>query len=145
MREVVVRTVGVVVVGALVAAGCSKDGPTTTEASSPEASVSPAGASTGPVSLQEEGQGLLGQARISDAQARAIALQRVPGGRIVDAELEDEGGTLIYSYELRAANGRGTVELEIDARTGAVLSEEREGAGDDEDGPADREDDDRSR
>jgi hypothetical protein len=144
LLEVIVRMVAVMLVCALFAAGCSKEGPTTTQASPPGSSTSLSGTAAGVVSLQEEGQGLRGQARISDDDARAIALQRVPGGQIIEAELEEEGGRLLYSYEVRAGGGRGTVEVEIDARTGAVVSEEREGD-DDEDGPSDREDDDRTR
>lgn len=49
----------------------------------------------------------------------AIAGQHVPGD-VVEVELEDEKGVLIY--EIKVLTGTGRVrEIKIDARTGAVL------------------------
>ena len=60
------------------------------------------------------------QARIGLTQARAIALKARPG-RIVDQELEKEGGGsgLRYSFDV-ASKGR-TIEVGVDAKTGKVL------------------------
>jgi uncharacterized membrane protein YkoI len=54
---------------------------------------------------------------------RAVA--DVPG-RLLEVELEEEDGRLVYEVELLAEGGR-VVELVYDARTGALL--EAEGAG----------------
>ncbi len=42
-------------------------------------------------------------------------------GRIVEVELEDEGGMWLYEVEILTPEGR-LIELELDPRTGAVLS-----------------------
>jgi uncharacterized membrane protein YkoI len=66
------------------------------------------------------------QARITMAQARAIALQARPGN-ITDAELEREGGGsgLRYSFDIKA-DGK-TYEVGVDANSGAVLENKVEG------------------
>ena len=51
-----------------------------------------------------------------------IAAGRVPGD-VLEVELEDEHGRLIYDLKILAGNGR-VREVEIDARTGAVLKVE---------------------
>ena len=57
---------------------------------------------------------------LSDRQARIIAIQAMPG-RIVDMEREYEADDRVtYEYEIIAADGTHG-EIEIDARTGAVL------------------------
>jgi len=51
-----------------------------------------------------------------------IATGRVPGD-VLEVELEDEHGRLIYDLKILAKNGR-VREVEIDAKTGAVLKVE---------------------
>ena len=51
-----------------------------------------------------------------------IATGRVPGD-VLEVELEDEHGKLIYDLKILARNGR-VREVEIDAKTGAVLKVE---------------------
>jgi uncharacterized membrane protein YkoI len=72
------------------------------------------------------GQEFAGKARITMEQARAIALKAHPG-RITDEELEREGGGsgLRYSFDIK--NGAVTAEVGVDARTGRVLENKREG------------------
>ena len=82
------------------------------------------------VKLKEERPGLLAQAKVTDAAARQAALARVPGGSIVQAEIEMEKGTLIYSYDVRVMGKAGIEEVAVDARTGAILSVEHESAAD---------------
>ena len=66
-------------------------------------------------------------AKISLDQARAMALKARPGV-ITDQELElERGGTgLRYSFDIKAVDG--VYEVGVDARTGAVLEDSREGA-----------------
>lgn len=96
----------------------------------PQVATAVAAMGSGTIALDEDSPGLLQRARVTDANARVIALQRVRSGRIVEAELDEEAGRLLYSYEIRVVDGRAFVE--IDAATGAVLSERRE-QDDDED------------
>ena len=58
------------------------------------------------------------RARISMAQAREIAAGTVHG-RFKSSELEVENGKAIYSFDIRAKDGLH--EVNIDAKTGAVL------------------------
>lgn len=54
-----------------------------------------------------------------------LALQRYPGARLLEAELEDEDGKYVYEVEL--LTGVGAVrELEFDARSGELLKDEEE-------------------
>jgi uncharacterized membrane protein YkoI len=58
---------------------------------------------------------------ISEARARAIALRRVPGGRVLSEEFEHESGRWIYSYDIKTAGRPGIDEVHIDGRTGRIL------------------------
>ena len=80
----------------------------------------------GEVGEADEGAELTSQARVTLAQAQAIALRARPG-QITDHELEQEaGGTgLRYSFDIRS-DGK-TFEVGVDARTGAVLENQQEG------------------
>ncbi|WP_120993006.1 PepSY domain-containing protein [Stutzerimonas urumqiensis] len=48
---------------------------------------------------------------------------RHPGARLLEAELEEEDDVLIYEIELLTADGVAR-ELELDARTGALIKDE---------------------
>jgi uncharacterized membrane protein YkoI len=74
-----------------------------------------------------KGQALAGQAKVTLVQARTIALKARPG-QITDQELEREGGGsgLRYSFDVRSAGA--VYEVGVDARTGKVLENSREGA-----------------
>ena len=72
------------------------------------------------------GQELANEAKVSISDARAIALKAHPG-KITDEELENEkgGSGLRYSFDIK----RGTVtqEVGVDAQTGRVLENKKEG------------------
>ena len=72
------------------------------------------------------GHQLAGAARVSLAQARTIALKARPGD-ITDQELEKESGGsgLRYSFDIKSSGV--TYEVGVDAKTGAVLENAREG------------------
>jgi hypothetical protein len=78
----------------------------------------PAGAYTG--------QDLSKQAKIGISEARAIAL-RAHSGKIIDEELEKEtgGSGLRYSFDVRSGNV--TYEVGVDAMTGKLLENAKEG------------------
>lgn len=60
--------------------------------------------------------------RISRARANQIALQRVKG-TVIGTRLETDDGR--QKYEVTIRNRRGLYEVEINARTGAVIDVER--------------------
>lgn len=80
------------------------------------------------VTLAYSGQQLAPQAKITITQARAIALKTIPGGKIVDQELEREpgGSGLRYSFDVKI-HGK-THEVGIDAKTGKLLENSVEGS-----------------
>jgi hypothetical protein len=71
---------------------------------------------------------LKAQARVSADSATAIAMAQVPNGKIQSAELENEKGKLLYSYDIKIAGKSGIEEVQVDALTGAVLAHEHETA-----------------
>ena len=81
------------------------------------------------VHIKEARPGLAADAVISGDSAVALARAAVPHGRIVEAELEQEGGKLIYSFDIRVPRQKGITEVHVDARTGAVAPLEHEGEG----------------
>lgn len=64
------------------------------------------------------------KARITMKQARAAAQQAVPNGTIKSAELEDEDGQLVYSFDIK--EGADIKEVWVDATTGQVVKTENE-------------------
>lgn len=72
------------------------------------------------------GQSLAKDAKVTMTQASAIALKARPG-KITDRELEQErgGSGLRYSFDIKHAGV--TYEVGVDARTGSVLEDSREG------------------
>ncbi len=73
------------------------------------------------------GQNLAPNARISMEMARVIATKARPG-KITDEELEKEkgGSGLRYSFDIKS--GSVTYEVGVDAITGRVLENNKEGA-----------------
>lgn len=72
---------------------------------------------------------LLRQATVPEQAAAKTAAAHVRHGRIQAVELENENGKLIYSYELKVPGHSGIEEVNVDARTGAVVNTEHEGPG----------------
>jgi uncharacterized membrane protein YkoI len=66
------------------------------------------------------------KAKVAESAAAASALAKVPGGKIQGVELEEEGGNLIYSYDIAVAGKKGIEEVAVDAISGAVLKTEHE-------------------
>ncbi|HEY8133389.1 MAG TPA: PepSY domain-containing protein [Thermoanaerobaculia bacterium] len=61
------------------------------------------------------------QPKISMKKAKAIALKKVPGGKIASSELEKENGKLIYSFDIKTRTGDIT-EVNVDAINGKVVA-----------------------
>ena len=66
------------------------------------------------------------EAKISMRKAKSIALKQVPSGKINSAELEREGGKLIYSFDIKT--GAGITEVNVDAMNGKVVDVHKESA-----------------
>jgi hypothetical protein len=79
-----------------------------------------------PVTVKEETPGLLKQAKITPAVATRTALAKFPTGSVVSGELEQEGGRLIYSFDIQQAGVQGIEEVHVDAISGAVIKTEHE-------------------
>ena len=82
----------------------------------------------GNVPVHEESPGLLKLAMVQPAAAEASALAKIPDGSIRAAEIEKEGGKLIYSFEIKVAGRPGIEEVNVDATNGKVIGVEHEDA-----------------
>jgi len=61
---------------------------------------------------------LLKRAKVKEADAVAMARKLMPAATIGALELENEGGKLIYSFDMKTAGKDGIDEVNIDAITG---------------------------
>lgn len=84
-------------------------------------------ASAAPKAARFKGQELAGDAKVTLAKAREIALAACKG-KITDEELEHEAGGsgLRYTFDIR--QGKVTHEVGVDAITADVLENQEEGA-----------------
>src|SRR5450631_795771 len=78
------------------------------------------------VAMKEERPGLLNKAKITAASATATAQARVPKGKIVSAEIEEEGGRLLFSFDVRTKGETGIDEVNVDATTGKIANVQHE-------------------
>jgi hypothetical protein len=62
-------------------------------------------------------------ARITEAEARAIALRHAPG-TVKESELEKEKGTLVWSFDID--DGKGITEVLVSALDGHIVGTEQE-------------------
>lgn len=66
-------------------------------------------------------------AKLSMAQARAIALKKAPG-RVVESDYENEKGGWRYSFDIR--QGQRIHEIGVDANSGRIVEDAFESAKD---------------
>lgn len=69
---------------------------------------------------------LMALAKVTKVQATEIALKKVPGGKVESGELEEEKGALIWSFDIATPGTKDITEVAVDAKTGAVISVEKE-------------------
>lgn len=74
----------------------------------------------------ESESNLKSQAKISETEARQIAMNKIPNGTIKEAELEKEKGRLIWSFDMSIPDSRDIKEVNVDAVTGEVVNVETE-------------------
>jgi uncharacterized membrane protein YkoI len=82
-------------------------------------------ASTPTSSPQTAAPSLSDSAKVDSATARRTALAKVPHGKVVSEELEQENGRLVYSFDIKGS-APGVEEVQVDARDGSVVSMEHE-------------------
>jgi len=70
------------------------------------------------VKVKEEKPGLLKKAKVTAEAAIATAQAILPAAKLSAAEIEEEDGKLIYSFEFRTAGKSGIDEVNVDAITG---------------------------
>ena len=78
--------------------------------------------------VKEAEPGLKAKAKVRSDSAMKVALAKVPGGRISEAELEKEHGKLVYSFDIIDPKQSGVEEVLVDANTGKVVSANHESA-----------------
>lgn len=69
---------------------------------------------------------LMAKARISQADAQATALAKVPNGTVKEGELEKEHGKLIWSFDITTPDSKDIQEVAVDAITGDVIAVDTE-------------------
>jgi uncharacterized membrane protein YkoI len=65
---------------------------------------------------------LLKQAKVTEEQATKIASAKVPDGTVKSSELEREHGKLIWSFDIARPGSRAITEIQVDAKTGKIVS-----------------------
>jgi len=81
---------------------------------------------TGCENEKQEQARLQAEAKITKEQAQATALAKAPGGTVKEAELEQEKGKLIWSFDITTPDTKDITEVNVDALTGDVVSVEHE-------------------
>lgn len=67
-------------------------------------------------------EALMAKAKVTQEQARATALAKVPNGTVKSEELEMEKGRLVWSFDIAQASTKNTSEVWVDAKTGKIVS-----------------------
>ena len=79
--------------------------------------------------------GLKAQATVSKSAAKKIALAEMKKRglqhpKIKEAELEQEKGTLVWSFDIATKGTKDITEVQVDAKTGTIVSVTTESAAD---------------
>ena len=69
---------------------------------------------------------LMKQAKITKTRAEMIALAQVPNGKIRSEEMENEHHALVWSFDLVKLGTKDVTEVLVDAKTGKIVSVDRE-------------------
>lgn len=72
---------------------------------------------------------LQSQAKITESAARETALAKVPSGTIASSELEREHHRLIWSFDISSPGTKNITEIQVDAKTGKIVSNTQEAPG----------------
>ena len=66
------------------------------------------------------------QAKVKETKAKRIALEKVSGGTIKSAEIENEKGHLVWSFDISKPATRSITEVLVDAKSGKIVSISKE-------------------
>ena len=69
---------------------------------------------------------LMKQAKITKAEAERVALAKVSQGVVKSAEIENEKGHLVWSFDIAKPGTRDITEILVDAKTGKIISTQTE-------------------
>lgn len=69
---------------------------------------------------------LMAQATVSQADAEKTALAKVPMGTVKSAELENEHGALVWSFDIATPKSKNIHEILVNAKTGKIIHTELE-------------------
>ena len=65
---------------------------------------------------------LLAKAKITKVEAQKTALTKAPDGTVKDAELEEENGKLVWSFDIARPGTKDITEVQVDALTGKIVA-----------------------
>lgn len=89
--------------------------------------IATAGFASLPVAAAPPGQAsLASQAKLTRPAAESIALAKVPHGVVKSAELEQEHGALVWSFDIATPGSKDIHEVQVDAKSGAIVATEIE-------------------
>lgn len=71
---------------------------------------------------EESQASLKAEAKITRTEAQKTALAKVENGKIKSAEIEREHGKLIWSFDIAMPGTKNIKEVQVDAKTGKVVS-----------------------
>lgn len=69
---------------------------------------------------------LKAEAKITQSEAQSTAMAKVPNGAVTSSELEREGGELVWSFDITSPSSKEITEIQVDAKTGAIVSNKME-------------------
>jgi uncharacterized membrane protein YkoI len=69
---------------------------------------------------------LMAKAKITQAEAESIALAKVRSGTVKSAELEQEHGALVWSFDIATPKSKNIHEILVNAVTGKIVHTEIE-------------------
>lgn len=84
--------------------------------------LSGAALAKGPATCKAASPGLTSHAKVTCAEAQKTALAKVRDAKVQSRELEEETGKLVYSFDLKRNGRSGIEEVQVDAKTGAIVS-----------------------
>ena len=78
------------------------------------------------VPSEESQASLKAQAKVTREEATKTALAKVKNGKIKAAELEKENGILVWSFDISMPKTKNITEIQVDAKTGKIVSNQIE-------------------
>ena len=76
---------------------------------------------TAATAKDKEDPKLAAKAKITKAEAQKTALTKAPDGTVKDAELEEENGKLVWSFDIARPGTKDITEVQVDAITGKIV------------------------